>query len=53
MPSTTAFSPPPSQACVKHPVENAPMATNARFAERLRAWAWWPIYRIYERRLAR
>jgi short-chain Z-isoprenyl diphosphate synthase len=29
------------------------MASNARFAERLRAWAWWPIYRIYERRLAR
>ena len=32
---------------------NAMMTTNVRFADRLRAWAWWPIYRIYERRLTR
>ena len=32
---------------------NATMTSNMRFADRLRAWVWWPIYRIYERRLAR
>ncbi len=29
------------------------MATHVRLADRLHTWAWWPIYRIYERRLAR
>lgn len=29
------------------------MTLPRRIADRLRGWAWWPVYRIYERRLAR
>ena len=36
-----------------NPEDHATMTPHRRVADRLRTWVWWPIYRVYERRLAR